>query len=1050
MALGKIRNRKGIVIVPDTDALEGIEGEIKVDSADSKIKVTLGSTAREVLSNSQTQTITNKTIDADSNTITNIENADIKAGAAIDASKIADGSVSSTEFQYINSLTSNAQTQINAKADTSALTAHTGASTGVHGVVGAVVGTSDSQTLTNKTLTSPVISSPTGLVKADVGLSNVDNTSDATKNSAVATLTNKTLTSPVINTPTGIVKADVGLGNVDNTSDANKPVSSATQTALDAKVTGPASSTDNRLVRFDGTTGKLVQDGSTAVLSDAGALSGLTGLSSSGTVASTGTLQSSGNSVEDFSTVSATTGANAAVSSPATPIVRLTNASLTSIDTIASPSAGRILTIVNSTGATININNNTGATAANRILTGTQGTISLSDEASIIVKYDSVESRWMIIGGTGSGAGASVDTIFQLTGTDVATWSTGDNATFLGGGTLAGTFAANTSTPLNGTVSYSYTQAAGSLDDYGASPAQPVALRFRGNLATITFPYTYNGTSSDIEPIVWDATNGARLNISTNLLPSTGTNASIYKANILIPLTCTSIRFGFQVKAVNSGRVFAFDDVQLSADTTRYAETNLISDWTSYTPTGTWSTNTTYSARWRRVGTDMQINARVTLSGAPTGGFTLNIPSGYIIDLTKTPGGAGNTTESLGIAAFNVAGVRYIGAVGINSTTAIMINTHGAGNAVNATTPGTFANGSVIEMSFYVPIVGWLPSNPQIITASESFSTDTASLTFAGSGTYTLTTLADAPVGTFITFTYATSTNTRTQTSTAPTQTVSDMNVNGILLTARAYNAASTAAAPALVAIQIGKGLKGVTVDTYFNTGKTTPFSTDNYLVSSTIQYGIDKFYDERTGILQVDAGYAATSANTVRRVGSDVTNDTSRASGYLVINASKSPALVGVPQLQQRIATISDVKAAGTDAGTATSGSFATRTLNTLVDNTGIVTSLSANQFTLSAGEYYIEASAPCFRIDNTTIKLRNITDGTDALLGTPSFGASATDSVVVRPMVSGSVIITAAKAFEIQHRVGTTRSLNGFGLAANYGLSEIYTLVKITLIKR
>jgi hypothetical protein len=49
------------------------------------------------------------------------------------------------------------------------------------------------------------------------------------------TLTNKTLTSPVINTPTGIVKADVGLGNVDNTSDANKPVSTAGQTALDLK-----------------------------------------------------------------------------------------------------------------------------------------------------------------------------------------------------------------------------------------------------------------------------------------------------------------------------------------------------------------------------------------------------------------------------------------------------------------------------------------------------------------------------------------------------------------------------------------------------------------------------------------------------------------------------------------------------------------------------------------------------------------------------------------------------------------------------------------------
>jgi|694.fasta_scaffold03875_44 hypothetical protein len=49
------------------------------------------------------------------------------------------------------------------------------------------------------------------------------------------TLTNKTLTSPVINTPTGITKSDVGLANVDNTTDANKPISTATQAALDLK-----------------------------------------------------------------------------------------------------------------------------------------------------------------------------------------------------------------------------------------------------------------------------------------------------------------------------------------------------------------------------------------------------------------------------------------------------------------------------------------------------------------------------------------------------------------------------------------------------------------------------------------------------------------------------------------------------------------------------------------------------------------------------------------------------------------------------------------------
>jgi hypothetical protein len=74
------------------------------------------------------------------------------------------------------------------------------------------------------------------LAKADVGLSNVDNTSDAAKNSAVATLTNKTLTSPVINSPTGLTKGDVGLSAVDNSSDASK--NSATVTLSNKTIDG--------------------------------------------------------------------------------------------------------------------------------------------------------------------------------------------------------------------------------------------------------------------------------------------------------------------------------------------------------------------------------------------------------------------------------------------------------------------------------------------------------------------------------------------------------------------------------------------------------------------------------------------------------------------------------------------------------------------------------------------------------------------------------------------------------------------------------------------
>jgi hypothetical protein len=55
-------------------------------------------------------------------------------------------------------------------------------------------------------------------------------------------------------------KTLLALNNVDNTTDLNKPISSNTQTALDAKVAGPASAVANQVATFDGTTGKLIKD----------------------------------------------------------------------------------------------------------------------------------------------------------------------------------------------------------------------------------------------------------------------------------------------------------------------------------------------------------------------------------------------------------------------------------------------------------------------------------------------------------------------------------------------------------------------------------------------------------------------------------------------------------------------------------------------------------------------------------------------------------------------------------------------------------------------
>ena len=85
------------------------------------------------VNDARTKTLTNTTIDANGtgNSITNIENADIKASAGIDATKIADGTVTSAEFQYLGDVTGLIQAQFNAKAPL-ASPAFTGTATGAN------------------------------------------------------------------------------------------------------------------------------------------------------------------------------------------------------------------------------------------------------------------------------------------------------------------------------------------------------------------------------------------------------------------------------------------------------------------------------------------------------------------------------------------------------------------------------------------------------------------------------------------------------------------------------------------------------------------------------------------------------------------------------------------------------------------------------------------------------------------------------------------------------------------------------------------------------
>jgi len=127
------------------------------------------------------------------------------------------GDVSSTELGYLNGVTSDIQTQIDGKLATS-----TASST-----YAPLSGPTFTGTVTLPSTTSIGDVSATELQYINGVTSAIQTQLDAKAPTASPTFTG---------TVSGITATMVGLGNVDNTSDANKPVSTATQTALDAKL----------------------------------------------------------------------------------------------------------------------------------------------------------------------------------------------------------------------------------------------------------------------------------------------------------------------------------------------------------------------------------------------------------------------------------------------------------------------------------------------------------------------------------------------------------------------------------------------------------------------------------------------------------------------------------------------------------------------------------------------------------------------------------------------------------------------------------------------
>jgi hypothetical protein len=134
--------------------------------------------------------------------------------------------------------------------------------------------------------------------------------------------------------------------------------------------------------------------------------------------------------------------------------------------------------------------------------------------------------------------------------------------------------------------------------------------------------------------------------------------------------------------------------------------------WESFTPTGSWTTNTTYAGHYRIIGDTMEVTCKVSLSGAPdASNLTINLPSGWAVDTNKIEVNSVTTPVGECVIRDTSPGGSYVGVVMYSSTTAVRVliqqanSTYTSLGSVTNLIPITLASGDYIHLKYKFPII---------------------------------------------------------------------------------------------------------------------------------------------------------------------------------------------------------------------------------------------------------------------------------------------------------------------------------------------------------
>jgi hypothetical protein len=613
-----------------------------------------------------------------------------------------------------------------------------------------------------------------------------------------------------------------------------------------------------------------------------------------------------------------------------------------------------------------------------------------------------------------------------------ANFSTGNNSLFDGGGSLAGTFSISTAgaDQINGTKVFKYVESATAVNntnDYIASELIDIPQGYRGQLLALKLKYKTNKTNGYIKFVVKDATNGDILTNGSEILEqffNADNTAKGFSLSFFCPSNCSQIKIGPQIITGEVSKYLIWDDAVVTPNLISIVDLGNDTDWLPYTPTtaglGTLS-NSLF--QWRRVGSDMLIRGNSTTGTTTATIMTISMPSGYIIDNSKLTTSQSNRLgdiQRMSVAAVPIYQYAYlIFADGSDSSNLYVSDASASTTALTKSTGSHgFTSGDSFSFFAIVPIKNWSSVSANIIAYNEKNATN-SQITIQNATGYGATNTLIRTFGSVLV-------NQGGAITYVPSATLGDSFViNQTGLYYLAFTDGTITGTGSSFGISINTTTVGTGILTIAPAERIALATNDpvaNHYSCANTPYQLN----EGDVIRPHSNGAAA-----------DGTADVQFTISYLGV-----PGLLGIPNNIPRSCFLSDVKAANTSGGTFTSGAWQTRTLNTTGGDTSFLT-LSSNQFILQPGTYNIHSSAPAYLTGRHISKLRNITDSSDALTGSSSYSNGDTSNMIT--IIDGQITITVPKTYEIQHSAQTTSSTNGFGVAANLGVSETYTQVRI-----